>query len=132
MLARLIDLTALGALLLFVCDGCSKRAEATSPEGLPSNQTAVTNSIDGGSKKPSRPKTEAPKADGGAPTLPVAEVGDCPAICDKLLRCKEGPFDTASDCADACEASIDDAKSAKTYRCVARATDCKRIKACTR
>jgi hypothetical protein len=59
-------------------------------------------------------------------------VGDCPAICGKLLRCKAGPFDTLSDCSDACESSIDDRKSAKTYRCVAKAKDCAHVKTCAR
>jgi hypothetical protein len=59
-------------------------------------------------------------------------VGDCPAICGKLLRCKEGPFDTLRDCSDACEGSIDDRKSAKTYRCVAKAKDCPHVKTCAR
>jgi hypothetical protein len=59
-------------------------------------------------------------------------VGDCPAICGKLLRCKAGPFDTLSDCSDACEGSIDDRKSAKTYRCVAKAKDCAHVKICAR
>lgn len=69
---------------------------------------------------------------GDRATLPLAEVGDCPAICAKLLRCKAGPFDTRSDCSDACEGSIDDRKTAKTYRCVAKAKNCAHVKSCTK
>jgi len=64
--------------------------------------------------------------------LPVVEEGDCPAICEKLLNCKQGPWKNAADCADACEASNEDAISGRTYRCVAKAKSCGRMKKCTR
>jgi hypothetical protein len=69
-------------------------------------------------------------APAGAPELPAVPRGDCPAICGKLLKCKAGPWDSAADCASACEASIDDATSAKTYRCAARARSCAAIAKC--
>jgi hypothetical protein len=78
-------------------------------------------------------KSENPEANGAKTTkLPRVEIGDCPAICEKLQGCKAGPFDSVSECATACEAAIDDPTSAKTYRCVARATDCKRVGSCAR
>jgi hypothetical protein len=79
-----------------------------------------------------RAKTDGGSAETNDGTQPVVDVGDCPAICGKLLSCKGGPFDTLSDCSDACEGSIDDRKSAKTYRCVAKARDCAHVKTCSR
>jgi hypothetical protein len=64
--------------------------------------------------------------------LPRVEMGNCPAICEKLQGCKAGPFDSVSECTTACEAAIDDPTSAKTYRCVARAADCKKVASCAR
>jgi hypothetical protein len=78
------------------------------------------------------PAARPSKADGGAGDLPVAQAGDCPAICAKLLKCKAGPFDTSEDCTAACEASLDDGVSAKTYRCAARARSCAAIAKCSR
>ncbi len=119
----LAGLFALGAAV-----GCA-RADAKSkpqPAALPAADAAPT---------PSAPKSR-PRPDGGSPgeagALPVAEVGDCPAICGKLLQCKAGPFDSLADCSDACEGSIDDRRTAKTYRCVAKARDCSGVKACAK
>jgi len=116
----------LAAVGLFVA-ACS-RADATVARG-----THVQHArIDAGPAAPANPAVD--DGAGGAAarvTLPVADVGDCPAICDKLLRCKQGPFDALADCSDACESSIDDRTSARTYRCVAKAKDCAHVKSCT-
>ena len=125
MAIRISGAVLLAATLLAGASGCA-RADA---KATPAPSTARPDA--GGGKT-----AAAPKADAGSPgdrtTLPLAEVGDCPAICAKLLRCKEGPFDTMSDCSDACEGSIDDRKTAKTYRCVAKAKDCAHVKTCTK
>jgi hypothetical protein len=107
---------------------CSRAGATASPEPVASHGRTDAGQL-------SAPRSASPdggkvEADRGA--LPVDEVGDCPAICGKLLRCKEGPFDTLNDCSDACEGSIDDRKSAKTYRCVAKAKDCAHVKTCAR
>jgi tetratricopeptide (TPR) repeat protein len=56
--------------------------------------------------------------------------GDCEKICAKLLRCKEGPWDTAEDCSAACEGAQEDRIASRTYRCVARAKSCSAVARC--
>jgi hypothetical protein len=128
-LAKSIDLTSRCLpLLLALAFACSRSVGAA-----PAKAESPDNSrFDAGRiREGARQKTENPDAAGNiGPRLPRVETGDCPAICDKLLLCKEGPFDSAADCATACEAAIDDPISAKTYRCLARATECKKIKSC--
>ena len=62
--------------------------------------------------------------------LSASMVGDWPAICEKLVQCKENIFDSKEDCEAAAEASIDDPTTAKTYKCVARATTCADVATC--
>lgn len=125
MARRTRDLLAAAALALLCASACSI-AGAKPKE----DKSTSASSADAGRATPgSKADRAAPDAGG---ELPIAEVGDCPAICAKLLRCKAGPFDTASDCGDACEGAIDDRRTAKTYRCVAKAKDCAHVTTCAK
>jgi hypothetical protein len=128
-LAKSIDLTSRClSLLLSLTFACSRPVGAAPAKaGSPDNSRVDASRIHEGARQ----KMENPDASGSMGSrLPRVETGDCPAICDKLLLCKQGPFDSVADCAAACEAAIDDPISAKTYRCLARATECKKIKSC--
>jgi hypothetical protein len=107
---------------------CARSGATASPEPVASNGRTDADQV----SVPRRSNPDGGKTELAREALPVEEVGDCPAICSKLLRCRQGPFDTLSDCFDACEGSIDDRESAKTYRCVAKAKDCGHVKACGR
>jgi hypothetical protein len=98
---------------------------AESPERV---RVDAGQAIKGAGKTAGIPEAPGPKT----AKLPRVEMGNCPAICEKLQGCKAGPFDSVSECATACEAAIDDPTSAKTYRCVARAIDCKKVGSCAR
>lgn len=113
------------ALVLMTGASCSRADAAT---GIPSARRQVP---DAGHVSVAR----ANGPDGGGndnAALPVVEEGDCSAICEKLLRCKQGPWTKPADCTDACDASNEDAISGRTYRCVAKAKSCDRMKKCTR
>jgi hypothetical protein len=115
------------AVLVAVCGVACSRAGAAAVAEAPVRPTGP----DGGHVSAPRVKsTDAGVTDGAA--LPIVEEGDCPAICEKLLRCKQGPWKKPADCQDACEASNEDAISGRTYRCVAKAKSCSRMKKCTR
>lgn len=120
------SLLTLLALITVAGGACSRAGIATAAEAA-----ARPGGRDGGHGSASRMAgTDAGAPDGAA--LPVVEEGDCPSICEKLLRCGQGPWRNPVDCQDACEASNEDAISGKTYRCVAKAKTCSRMKKCTR
>lgn len=83
------------------------------------------------SRKGKGPSASASDA-GTKSALPVVSDGDCVAVCSKLLQCGHGPWDTEAECRDACEAAVEDNTSGKTYRCVAKATTCAKVKRCGR
>jgi len=126
---KTIDLTpGVLLLLLALAFSCSKPLEAAPVRAEASDHVRVDA---GQTSTAARQNTGNPDASGYKTSkLPRVEMGDCPAICEKLQRCKEGPFDAVSECTTACEAAIDDPTSARTYRCLARATDCRRIRSC--
>lgn len=68
----------------------------------------------------------------GGDALGPCDMGDCAAICAKLVQCKAGPFSSASDCQAACEGASEDPVASKTYRCVAKAKGCVPVAKCAR
>jgi hypothetical protein len=70
------------------------------------------------------------RSEGATSELAVADGGDCPAICAKLLRCKHGPWDNEQDCRNACEAAVEDDTASQTYHCAAKATSCSKLQLC--
>lgn len=124
-LVRRTSWLAVAAVLLTAGGAACSRA-AAGAEAPPRPDVA-----DAGQVSVSRVKSLAAGAVDGA-GLPVVEEGDCRAICEELLGCQQGPWKKPADCADACEASNEDAVSGRTYRCVAKARSCARMKKCTR
>ena len=113
-------------LMLALGMGCSKGQERRTPDAV---AVAAVDAAVATPTAPSKPTQVPVQPDG---EFPILVLTDCPGICQRLSDCAAGPFKSLNDCAAACEASIDDVVSGRTYSCVARAKFCKNVKRCGR
>jgi hypothetical protein len=55
----------------------------------------------------------------------------CPAICDRIIGCEEGPFLTPEEsCLQDCLTAYKKAASRRAYACVAKVKDCHAVALC--
>ena len=82
--------------------------------------------LNGGTLPVSTPRAVAPGA-----ALKVVTSRACPAICDKLARCKVGrAFASNPECVSVCDGNWNDATSQKEWTCLGAAASCDALARC--